>query len=115
MKKFYLHDGVNELGPYIVEELRSQNLKKDTPIWYEGLPEWTTADNVDELKEFISASPPSFKPQMTATTTIQESYPQQYRTTSQLKQSSSTGNKLLVWGGFIVLVLISVYVNNQIQ
>jgi hypothetical protein len=61
MKKFYLHNGTEQQGPFDLEELRTKSVNKDTPIWYDGLTEWTTADKVDELKELIqSTTPPPF-------------------------------------------------------
>ena len=42
------------------------NITKETSIWHEGLPEWTTADQIYELKElFDSSTPPPFNPKTT--------------------------------------------------
>jgi len=57
MTQFFTHDGENEQGPFDLERLKSQSLKKDTPIWYEGLENWTTAGEVEELKELFLAKP----------------------------------------------------------
>jgi hypothetical protein len=62
MKKYYLHNGTEQDGPFSAAELIEKNIKKDTDIWYEGLSDWTIAENIDELKElFKLASPPPFK------------------------------------------------------
>jgi len=59
MKKFYYHDGTAQQGPFDIEELKLKSLTKTTMIWYEGLPEWKKADEIDELKElFIVKTPP---------------------------------------------------------
>lgn len=61
MKKFYLHNGTEQTGPFDIDDLRSKNINKDTPIWYDGLSEWTKANNIDELKElFKTLTPPPF-------------------------------------------------------
>jgi hypothetical protein len=60
MKKYFIHDGTNQLGPFDLDELVSKNLHADTPIWYEGLPDWTTAGKLDELKDIIVHTPPPF-------------------------------------------------------
>lgn len=60
MKKFYLHDGSGQQGPFDLEDLKSNNITKSTPIWYDGLTEWTTAEKVDELKDLFSITPPPF-------------------------------------------------------
>jgi GYF domain 2 len=58
MKSYFYHDGIKENGPILIDDLISLNLTKETPIWYEGLPNWTKAENIDELK-FL------FKPKIT--------------------------------------------------
>jgi hypothetical protein len=62
MKKFYLHNGNEQSGPFDLNELREKKIIKNTPIWYEGISDWTNAENVDELKDlFKSTTPPPFK------------------------------------------------------
>ena len=61
MKKYYLHDTEKVIGPYDREELRFRNIKKDTPVWYEGLAEWTTVEKEPELKDLLDhTKPPPF-------------------------------------------------------
>ncbi len=62
MKRYYLHNGKEQQGPYDAEDLRHKNLQKQTPIWYEGLSEWTTADQIEELKDLLgNTTPPPFQ------------------------------------------------------
>ena len=61
MNKYYLHDGDKQLGPFDKFELKENNIKIDTPIWHEGLSDWTTAGDLDELKELFLIIPPPFK------------------------------------------------------
>lgn len=60
MKKFYLHNGTEQMGPFDLEELKTKDFTKKTPVWYEGLSEWTVAENVEELQQLLSAVPPPF-------------------------------------------------------
>ena len=60
MKKFYLFNGSEQEGPFDLEALESKKISKDTPIWYEGLSEWTTAGKVEELKDIVFSTPPAF-------------------------------------------------------
>jgi hypothetical protein len=61
MKKFYLHNGTEQQGPFDIDELKTKNINKDTPIWHEGLSEWTVADKIDELKDLLkTTTPPPF-------------------------------------------------------
>jgi len=50
MKQYFIHNGQNEEGPFDLEQLKLQPLKKETPIWYEGLDKWTTAGEIEEIK-----------------------------------------------------------------
>ncbi|NOT52083.1 MAG: DUF4339 domain-containing protein [Chitinophagaceae bacterium] len=60
MKKYFLNDGTGQQGPFTLEELKEKAVRADTPIWYEGLPDWTTAGALDELKDIIIHTPPPF-------------------------------------------------------
>jgi hypothetical protein len=57
MTQYYFHDGQQEQGPFDIEQLKSHTLKKDTPIWYEGLESWTTVGEVEELKQLFASKP----------------------------------------------------------
>lgn len=60
MKIYFLHTGTEQQGPFDIEELKSKHITRETSIWFEGLPDWTTAGQVDELKNliFITSPPP---------------------------------------------------------
>src|ERR1044072_2104458 len=60
MKKFYVHDGDQKEGPFDVTELKQKNITKTTPVWYEGLTEWTEAGKIDELNTLFTIEPPAF-------------------------------------------------------
>lgn len=108
MKKFYLHDGINQKGPFDIEELKSQGILKESPIWYEGLQNWTTADKVTDLNDlFKSTTPPPFAAKPATSPPIQ--------TYNKPKTGASIGIKLLILTGTIVLILIGVYVYSQVQ
>lgn len=115
MKKFYLHDGSQQLGPFDIEELKSKNLNRETPIWFEGIDEWTTIGKVDELKEIITATPPPFITKASSPPPVQKPIQQSRESAELPMKSSSNGRKLLIWVGLIVLGLIGYFVFNQIQ
>ncbi|MCT8338570.1 DUF4339 domain-containing protein [Flavobacteriaceae bacterium TK19130] len=59
MKKYYLHNGSEQSGPYDLSELRNKEITPKTEIWYEGLSDWKTADQIDELNIlFAKVTPP---------------------------------------------------------
>jgi len=53
---FYKTNGA-QFGPVSIDELKTKNITSDTPIWYDPLPKWTTAGQVDALKNIIVAAP----------------------------------------------------------
>jgi hypothetical protein len=63
MRKYFIHNGQNEIGPFDFDQLRNLQLVNETPIWYEGLQNWTTANNIIELRPLINinVSPPKFE------------------------------------------------------
>lgn len=61
MKKYYVILSNQQSGPFTIDELQERNIDSSTPIWHEGLTEWTTASNLQELSSIISVSPPPFK------------------------------------------------------
>jgi hypothetical protein len=58
MKKYFLHNGKEQQGPFTIEDLKAKNICKDTPVWYDGLDSWTTVDKIDELKELLKTKTP---------------------------------------------------------
>jgi hypothetical protein len=61
MTKYYIHDGEKQLGAFDKEELKAFKIQKHTPIWFEPLKDWTTAGEVEDLKDIFENTPPEFK------------------------------------------------------
>lgn len=60
MKKYYFHDGTMQHGPFDLEELKEKNISAETPIWFDSMPDWKPAGQIDELKDFLVHIPPAF-------------------------------------------------------
>ena len=60
MKVYYIHQGTEQSGPFSIEELRQKNISKDTPVWYDDLPEWKKAGELPELNSLFISVPPPF-------------------------------------------------------
>ncbi|CAM3545510.1 DUF4339 domain-containing protein [Flavobacterium gelidilacus] len=58
MKKYFLHNGSENIGPFDIEELKEKKITKDTPVWYEGLEDWKDASEIEELKSILLVTPP---------------------------------------------------------
>lgn len=101
--KYYLHDGRDQYGPFTLEELGSQPLlKSDALIWHEGMTDWVKANQVDELKEFLTpvTPPPLSKPPVFASS---ESKP----ITSKIEPQSSSSS-FSSWKTLAVIILVIV-------
>jgi hypothetical protein len=66
MKKYYYNDGKEQHGPFTLEELKQQGIKRDTHVWFEGMSDWLPAKEVPEIAGVlpppIVATPPPIKP-----------------------------------------------------
>lgn len=80
MKKYFLKNEDGQIGPFGPEELKEKGIEPGTPIWYEGLEQWTTAGELDELKEIFSipaesvpeVSAPAAEPEPAAVAAVAE-------------------------------------------
>lgn len=54
-----ISDGI-QAGPFTLGQLYQRGgLGPDTPVWYDGLPDWTVAANLPELAAICGASRPA--------------------------------------------------------
>ncbi|WP_296686198.1 DUF4339 domain-containing protein [Flavobacterium sp.] len=58
MKKYFYSNGQDKEGPFSIEELKIEDIKPDTLIWYEGLDDWTPAIDIEEVKLILELNPP---------------------------------------------------------
>ena len=49
MQYFIVINDVQQ-GPFSIDELRQRNITSDTLVWAEGMPQWTPAWQVEELR-----------------------------------------------------------------
>lgn len=61
MNKYYLHDGTENIGPFDIEELKQQNITRNTQVWCEGMEDWKEAGTIEELKTIFPVLPPPLK------------------------------------------------------
>ena len=59
MKKyFYIKEGIKS-GPFDLEDLKSEEVKRETLVWFQGIKDWKKASEIKELDElFIHLPPP---------------------------------------------------------
>ncbi len=101
MKKYFYTDGKEKFGAFTKEELKSQNLSKDTKIWCYGMDNWTALKNIPELADIINPIPP--KPNVTKK--------------KEVKKTESKFGKEKKWIfallGIILIVLLLSYFGNS--
>ena len=58
MKKYFYSDSNEKHGPLSLDELKQENIAKDTLIWFEGLDDWTPASDLEEMIPILELRPP---------------------------------------------------------
>lgn len=110
MKKYYLHNGTDQQGPFDIEDLKSKLINKDTPIWYSGLSDWTTADKIEELRDlFKTTTPPPYSTTQTPpinkqTTQTETKNAEKY--TIEPKKKSNVGKTVAIIVVVILIVIV---------
>lgn len=57
MKKYWIIVDGNPQGPFSPEELAARSdFSASLPVWYNGLPDWTTVDRLAELAALLPAA-----------------------------------------------------------
>ncbi len=100
MKMYYLQDGQNNIGPFNLEELKERKITKNTSIWYEGLSDWTTAGNIEELKIILTETPPPLK----------KSEPPVFKKEPRFNLFQKIGFAIVIF--FLVFIIFSNFNNN---
>lgn len=54
MKKFYYAKNSEKYGPFSLEELSARDIYPDTLVWFEKLPSWQYARDVEELQTLFN-------------------------------------------------------------
>ena len=104
MKKYYLHNGTEQDGPFDISDLKSKGITPKTEVWHEGISDWTDADQINELKELFSKATPPPIIKKTPKKTIQTKSVPKTNTGKNLKKVALIS--LAVFGGIYLLNLI---------
>jgi hypothetical protein len=86
-KEYYIIKNKTQLGPFSIDELKKQKITRTTPIWYEGIDKWTTAEKIDHLSSIVNSAPPEFN--------------SKYFYSQQLKSSLK-----IIFGLIIIIIMI---------
>lgn len=103
MKQYYYSNSKEQFGPFSLDDLKKQNINKETWIWYDGLDDWKKASEIEELKDVLNSAPPPIK-----TNNNQHS--------NSSKQSMSILRKVSIFIGVVLLFgLIYLAINNKTE
>ena len=58
MKKYFYSDGKEKHGPLNLDELKQEDISKETLIWFEGLAAWMPAGDLEEMTHYLEPKPP---------------------------------------------------------
>lgn len=61
MTEYYIILNDNQKGPLTKEEILKMDLSGETPIWHDGIDDWTVLSDLKEFKKQLKAKPPAFK------------------------------------------------------
>jgi len=112
MKKYYLHNGTEQDGPFDIADLRSKGITTKTEVWCEGLSDWTNADQISELKElFSNATPPPIRPKTTSEKTQQETKPKKRSLVKKLLRLALI--IVGVIGAYFIIIMVMDSVSNS--
>jgi hypothetical protein len=103
MKKYYMHDGHVQQGPFDLPELASRLLTPQTHIWFEGLSNWTPAGQIEELKPIFAVTPPPFQAQ--APTAVPPPLPEFTEVPEEIIQKKPRKKRMLMAAGLLAALL----------
>lgn len=58
MNKYFYTNGINQFGPFTLDELGEKNITRETSVWYKELGEWKPAGSISELNDIFELTPP---------------------------------------------------------
>lgn len=133
MKHYFYSDGGKQKGPFTFEQLKNENLNKDTLVWFEGLTGWKPVKEIKELEEILQLTPPPVPGTETESNTInnesdiisEESTPDNDNTESYTPKKRGMFSKPFSFEGrirrteygisFIIFFVIAMIVNVILQ
>lgn len=58
MKQYYLVINGEKSGPFTIDQLATQQLTPETPVWTEGMSDWVPAQQIAELSSLFASQAP---------------------------------------------------------
>jgi hypothetical protein len=109
MKKYFLHNGIESSGPFDINELKVKKITKNTPVWFEGMENWSTAGKIEELSNLFEVIPPPI-----STYTAPSTTPKTEKTKAPQKILGLSKNAFFIGIG-VIIILIGISVLNTLE
>ncbi len=111
MKKYYLHNGTEQDGPFYISQLKKKGITSETEVWFRGLSDWTCAGQIDELKVLFTKS--VSQPQVESPSEPQSESPPQFppikpRKTEQATETDTESKKNGLQKNYLKLGLVTI-------
>lgn len=108
MKKYFYSNGAEKLGPFTLDELKDKNIKPNTLMWSEGMPNWQEARAIEELKALLKLGTPPPLP----FTTPHQNQPVVYPIHTKSKNDFGFTTGIIV-GVCVLLVAGAIYISQN--
>ena len=111
-------NGQNQEGPFEIEQLKSLNIKKDTPVWFQGIENWTTAEKVEDLKSILSinTTPPKFENQtQNNISSTPPNYSNQNYNDQNYYPKSNLKRNLIIGGAILIALVVIGFISSNSQ
>lgn len=106
MKKYFLHINNETIGPFDLEELKARRITKKTPVWFEGMEHWKTAEEIPELTSLFLVIPPPISNFSSTSSTPKAATKREPR-----KFMGLSKNTFLIVAGVLILTIGTVVLN----
>lgn len=110
-KEYFFLKGIEQKGPFTIEQLYDKELNYDTLIWTEGMENWAKLKDVPELVQILKPKCTPPPPPMAAKTEItgRISVIKENNTGNIIRTNKSNLSKLILWCGFHLFALLMSY------
>jgi GYF domain 2 len=118
MKKYFLHNGKDQHGPYSTDDLKVKGLNANTMVWFEGISTWTEAQFIPELKEFVISTPPPFEKSNSINQTFDKAkkvIDKDYVNEIENKIQTNVGKKIFKYSLIVLAILGLVFIISMLM
>lgn len=91
---YYLNNGQGQTGPFTLDAIREMRPQGVTHVWYAGLENWVTVDQVPELRDLLRANAPGSGAPPIAPSPTATSYNAPHSSAPQVMQPNALADQI---------------------